>query len=100
VQQRVFLQEPISTCFSFLLNWDETKYTPPTTTEEESGNEDSQDVFAEEMGKAPSLNQGCEVIPCEAMFRNLTKQLHQKNLICLCEVDTDFFGLIDCITLE
>ena len=52
------------------------------------------------MAKAPSLNQGCEVIPCEAMFRNLTRQLHQKNLICLCEVDTDFFGLIDCITLE
>ena len=70
-----------------------------STSEDGSGNE-SECEFAAEMEGAPSLNQGAEVIPCGAMFRNLTRQLHLKNLICLCEVDTDFFGLIDCITLQ
>ena len=37
------------------------------------------------------------MIPSEEVFLNLTKELSGKNLIALCEVDTDFFGMIDTI---
>ena len=40
------------------------------------------------------------MIPCDHVFTNLTRELSSKNLIALCEVDTDFFGMVDTIHEE
>ena len=88
VKQQVFLQEPISTCFSFLLQWD-FKESPGHPVETSEG-----------FCFGPSQQQGAEIIPCREVFRNLTLELSSKNLIALCEVDTDFFGMIDTIHEE
>ena len=40
------------------------------------------------------------MIQCDEVFLNLTKELSNKNLIALCEVDTDFFGMIDTIHIK
>jgi hypothetical protein len=73
VQKSVFLQEPVSTCFSFLIDW-----TKPGS---------------EKLGL--SALQGAEVIPIGQVFQSLCKELSSGKLIALCEVDSDFFGLID-----
>ena len=84
VKQQVFLQEPISTCFAFLLKWDLSEQSSPIET-------------SEGFCFGPSQWQGGEVIPSEEVFLNLTRELSSKNLIALCEVDNDFFGMIDTI---
>ena len=84
VKQQVFLQEPISTCFSFLLKWDfkQAQNSPHVET-------------SEGFQFGPSQWQGAEVIPSSDVFNSLTQELSAKNLIALCEVDTDFFGMVD-----
>jgi hypothetical protein len=52
------------------LNWDPV---PENSTSEDGSVNESEGEFAAEMEGAPSLNQGAEVIPCDAMFRNLTR---------------------------
>lgn len=84
VKQQVFLQEPISTCFSYLLKWNFKEQNSPLET-------------SEGFQFGPSQWQGAEIIPCSEVFQNLTTELSSKNLIALCEVDTDFFGMIDTI---
>ncbi len=71
----------MSTCFSFLLDW------------RQSSNSNVQDGI--KLGA--SQLQGAEVIPCSQIFENLCKELAGSKLIALCEVDSDFFGMIDAI---
>lgn len=73
VKKEVFLQEPVSTCFSFLLNF-----------------RASQQAESQESNRTTTYR-----IPSEDLFQSLSNHLIERNLIALCEVDTEFFGLVD-----